>query len=134
MRYRYILWLAALVLLIQPAQAQTDPNITKWLRNTTGATGFNGQAANVTTVQYSSTSLYIGCTSIPSYTATYVAPASGSGTAATNSWYPQPTSGPVGGSFTYRIPRYPAANTGTAVATPPDHVGLWLNGVTMYNG
>ncbi|SHI32949.1 YHYH protein [Hymenobacter daecheongensis DSM 21074] len=126
--------LLTFLLLAAAAHAQPNPQLASWLLNTTGATGFNGLPANVQRVQYSTTSVYVSCSAIPSYTAGYVAPASGQGTPATNSWFPQPTRGPVAQGFTFRVPRVPQPNAGAAINIPPDHVGLWLNGVTMFNG
>jgi hypothetical protein len=36
-------------------------------------------------------------------------------------------------NWTFKIPRYPAANTGTRTTIGLGNVGVWTNGVTMYN-
>lgn len=110
--------LPALLLVSLGATAQTDPLITAWKLNTTGLTGFNGLAANVQRVQYSAGSVYVSCSSIPSYT---IGP-----------WPGQPTMGPGAQNFTFRFTRTPQANTGTPTATPGGHVAVWTNGVSVY--
>ena len=66
------------ILLALQATAQTNPIITTWLRNTTNILGrhyVSGNStaiqdatpANVQTVQYSSTSVYISTSGIPAY-------------------------------------------------------------------
>ena len=58
--------------------AQTNPAITSWLRNFTGITGrhyvsgnstpiVDAVAANVQTVQYNTTDVYVSATGIPAY-------------------------------------------------------------------
>ena len=60
------------------AIAQTNPIITSWLRNTTGITGrhyfgtnptpiVDATLANVQSVQYNSTNVYVSATGIPAY-------------------------------------------------------------------
>ena len=43
------------------------PEVTSWIINTTGQTGYAGIAANVQIVQYSTDSVYVSCTCIPGY-------------------------------------------------------------------
>jgi hypothetical protein len=49
--------------------AQTHgPEVSSWLLNTVGGTGYNGLPANVQRVQYSTAFVYVSCSGIPSYT------------------------------------------------------------------
>jgi hypothetical protein len=98
--------------------AQLGPEITSWIVNTTGATGYNGIESNVLQVQYSTDSVYVSCNSIPSYD---IGP-----------WFGQPNV-PTPQGFVYRLTRHPIANTGTPIATPLGHIGVWTNGVGIYN-
>jgi len=98
--------------------AQLTPEITSWIINTTGATGYNGILSNVQVVQYSANNVYISCTCIPGYD---IGP-----------WGGNPNT-PSNQNFVYKITRNPAQNTGTAIATPLGHTGVWSNGVSIYN-
>ncbi len=49
------------------AHAQTTPDIYSYLLNTTGATGYNNQLANVQQVEYSTNFTYVSATGIPDY-------------------------------------------------------------------
>lgn len=54
----------ALAMTSQGAQMH-PPELSAWLINKTGATGFNGQLANVQSVQYSDNNVYVRSTGIP---------------------------------------------------------------------
>ena len=99
--------------------AQTDPIITTWQLNTTGVTGFNNLPANVQQVQYSDSSVYTTASGIPSYT---IGP-----------WPGQPTQGPTAQNFTFKFPRHPRRSAGTATHVGGGHVGIWVNGVSIFN-
>ncbi|SHI33025.1 Por secretion system C-terminal sorting domain-containing protein [Hymenobacter daecheongensis DSM 21074] len=136
MRKLLLLATAAAGLLPAAALAQaTNPIVTSWLLNTNAAKGFNNQAANVTSVRYSATSVYLVCPRIPSYSLNYLAPASGQGSATTNSWFPQPTHGPSAQTCTaynFRLPLTPTPNMGTPVSIPGGTIGVWINGTNMH--
>src|SRR5258707_1043969 len=85
-------------LLSEGLEAAEPPELASWIRNTSGATGYAGLPANVQAVQYSAGSVYIGCSSIPSY--------------AIGPWPGDPNV-PANQGYVFRIPRKPAANTGT---------------------
>lgn len=96
----------------------TDPEIISWKINTTGATGYGGYESNVQTVQYSATQVYVSCNSIPEYS---VGPWPG------NPNVPSPQ------NFVCKFTRTPVQNTGTLVYTPGGNIGLWSNGVAVFN-
>lgn len=113
-----LLWLMHFVL-VYGAHAQiTDPVVTSWVLNTTNETGFNGIPSNVLQVQYSTQNVYVSCTCIPGYD---IGP-----------WAGNPNT-PANQDFTFKITRNPLPNTGTLVNTPLGHVGVFRNGVSIFN-
>jgi hypothetical protein len=100
------------------AQAQVGPNISSWIINTTGATGYNSLPSNVQQVQYNTTDVYVSASCIPGY--------------AIGPWNSNPNT-PSNQNFVYAIPLNPVQNTGTLVTPPLGHVGVWSNGVSIYN-
>jgi len=109
--------IAASVLALS-AQAQVGPEITSWVINTNGATGYNSLPSNVQQVQYTSTDVYVSASCIPGY--------------AIGPWNSNPNT-PSNQNFVFKITRNPVQNTGTAVSTPMGHMGVWSNGVSIYN-
>ena len=99
------------------ASAQTGPEITSWLQNTT-ATGYGGITSNCQLVQYSTNNVYVSCTCIPGYS---IGP-----------WTGNPNV-PANQNFVYKITRSPQQNTGTATAVGLGHIGVWANGVSIFN-
>ncbi|MCW5909171.1 MAG: YHYH protein [Chitinophagales bacterium] len=95
----------------------TDPAVTSWIQ-TPGQTGYGGYASNVQQVQYTNTDVYVTCTCIPGYD---VGP-----------WAGNPNI-PANQNFCFKITRNPQQNTGTKTATPLGHVGVWTNGVSIFN-
>ncbi len=100
------------------AQAQLSPEVTSWVLNETGAKGYGGIASNVQVVQYSADWVYVSCTCIPGYD---IGP-----------WQGNPNT-PANQNFVFKVTRKPVKNTGTATATPLGHIGIWTNGVSMFN-
>src|ERR1700739_2930628 len=100
------------------AQAQVSPSISSWIINTTGATGYNSLPSNVQQVQYNTTDVYVSASCIPGY--------------AIGPWNSNPNT-PSNQNFVFKITQNPVQNTGTAVTTPMGHVGVWSNGVSIYN-
>lgn len=47
--------------------AQITPEISSWILNTTGATGYNNIPSNVQKVQYSDSNVYVSASCIPGY-------------------------------------------------------------------
>jgi hypothetical protein len=110
--------------------AQTNPAITSWLRNTTGILGrhyVSGNStpitdnvlANVQSVKYSSSWVYVATNGIPSY-----------------------VTGPfldgnpnLAGSQNaiFKIPLNPVQNTGTLTSTSGGNIGIFINGVALFD-
>lgn len=112
-----IIPLFCIALLAGNAMAQT-PEITSWIINTTGSTGYAGILTNVQQVQYSANNVYVSATCIPDYT---IGP-----------WAGNPNI-PVNKNFVFKITRNPVQNTGAPINTPLGHIGLWSNGVSIFN-
>lgn len=113
------LFLAA-ALAFSPAMAQLDPSVTSWKLNTNAATGYNNIPSDIQQVQYSDTNVYISATCIPGYD---IGP-----------WNNLPaTQVPVNENFVYKITRNPQPNPGTPVVIGGGHVGVWSNGVSIFN-
>lgn len=98
--------------------AQVTPEITSWIINTTGAVGYNNIPSNVQQVQYSADNVYISATCIPGYT---IGP-----------WASNPNL-PANKNFVFRITRKPLQNTAVEVQTALGHIGVWSNGVSIFN-
>jgi hypothetical protein len=103
---------------VQFSFAQLGPEITSWIINTTGQTGYGGIPSNVQIVQYSTNNVYVSCTCIPGYS---IGP-----------WTGNPNI-PSNQNFVYKITRNPQQNTGTPTAVGLGHIGVWSNGVSVYN-
>src|ERR1043165_9696454 len=101
-----------LIIFISSAHAQLTPEITSWIINTTGETGYNGIASNIQQVQYSDSNVYVSATCIPGYD---IGP-----------WQGNPNI-PANQNFVYKITRFPKQNTGALIATPNGHIGVWTN-------
>lgn len=97
--------------------AQT-PEITSWILNTTGETGYNNIASNVQSVYYTTTDVYVSATCIPGYD---IGP-----------WQGNPNT-PANQNFVFKITRNPQENAGTRTATALGHIGVWSNGVSIFN-
>ncbi|MCB0763225.1 MAG: YHYH protein [Flavobacteriales bacterium] len=123
--------LAALCLLAASlATAQIGPNITEWLYNTTGVMGqhyVQGNStpiqdnvlANVQQVDYSADWVYMHTHGIPAYiTGPFL---DGNPSLATDQ------------DAIFRIPRDPVQNTGTPAATTPGNIGVFINGVALFD-
>ncbi|MCB9183192.1 MAG: YHYH protein [Flavobacteriales bacterium] len=94
------------------------PVVTSWIINPGGETGYGGYETNVQAVHYTATDAYVSCTCIPGYD---IGP-----------WSQNPNL-PANQDFCFRITRNPAPNTGTAISTPLGHIGVWRNGVSIFN-
>ena len=98
--------------------AQLGPTVTSWIINTTGATGYAGILSNVMQVQYSANNVYVSCKCIPSYN---IGPWPGNPNIASDQ------------SFVFKITRNPQQNTSAPTAIGLGHIGVWTNGVSIYN-
>ncbi|MDF2436872.1 MAG: hypothetical protein K0Q95_1248 [Bacteroidota bacterium] len=111
--------------------AQVNPAISSWIQNTTGLTGrhyVNGNStpivdasypANVQAVGYNSTHVYVSCSGIPSYV---IGPYLDG----------NPSQG-GNNNNKYRIPLNPVQNTGTLTATTAGTIGVFINGVSLFD-
>ena len=117
--------------LVDPASSIvtiTDPAIVAWKQNTTGAKGNSPDAtinaivsqiaADVQTVAYNSTNVYLRASDVPSHP---VGP------------FPGNPAAPSDRNRTFRIPRSPVAQSGTHTATGLGAIGVMVNGVALYN-
>jgi trimeric autotransporter adhesin len=119
--------ITAVLLCVAMTAYGQSPTITSWVFNTTGATGYNCSGcspahsgtipSNIQSVYYTSTNAYITCAGVPSYN---VGP-----------WSHDPNV-PTDQSWVFKITLSPAT-TGTFTATALGQIGVWLNGVTVYN-
>ena len=100
------------------SKAQVGPDITSWLQNTTVSNPTYGGPVNVQVVQYSASYVYVSTNCIPEYA---IGPWPGN----PNSASPQ--------NVVLEFPRVPVENTGTAVYTAGGLIGLWSNGVGIFN-
>lgn len=94
------------------------PELTTWIQNLTGETGYGGYPSNVQAVDYTATDVYVSCTCIPGYD---IGP-----------WAGNPNV-PANQNFIFKLTRDPVPNTGTPIATPLGHVGVLRNGVSIFN-
>ena len=109
---------------------QTNPAITNWLINTTGLTGrhyVNGNptpivdavSANVQTVQYSASWVYVSTKGIPSYiTGPFL---DGNPSLATSQ------------NAIFKISLNPVQNTGNPINTNGGNIGIFINGVALFD-
>ena len=110
--------------------AQLNPAIEHWLINTTGITGrhyVQGNStpinettpANVQSVQYSTNWVYVTTTGVPSYiTGPFM---DGNPSLATNQ------------NAIFKVPLNPAQNTGTLTVTTGGNIGIFINGVALFD-
>lgn len=94
------------------------PVITSWIINPGNQTGYGGYLTNTQSVWYTATDAYVVCTCIPGYD---IGP-----------WAGNPNT-PANQDFTFKITRSPMENTGSDVATGLGHIGVWRNGVSIFN-
>jgi len=110
-------------------QGQTNPAITAWLQNTTVTGTFyragnstaqsNGILVNCQAVEYSATSVYVRTTGVPAYpTGPFQ---DGNPSQATNQ------------NAIYKLPLNPVQNTGVATPTTGGTIGVFINGVSLYD-
>ena len=120
---RTLLLIMTAFLLVSNSKAQVGPDITSWILNPDSLAnidtgGHGGYESNVLLVQYSATEVYVSCNSIPNY--------------AIGPWPSNPNV-PAPQHFICEFPRSPVQNTGTPIYTYLGPMGLWSNGVAIYN-
>lgn len=110
--------------------AQTNPAITKWLQNTTITGKYyqsgnstpitNGILVNCQQVRYSTNNVYVNTTGVPAYP-TGIFTGDGNPNQAGNQ------------NAIYKIPLNPSQNTGTLTATTGGNIGIFINGVSLFD-
>lgn len=111
------------------SQAQTNPAITSWLQNTT-VTGTYYVAGNSTAlpnnilvncqkVEYSNDFAYVTATGVPAYT--------------TGPFQDGNPSQATDQAAIFKMPLNPQQNSGTATATTPGNIGVFINGVALFD-
>ena len=124
--------LLGMLIIAYSSFSQTNPVITKWLQNTTGITGrhyiagnstaiVDNVLANVQSVQYNSTTVYVSATGIPAYI--------------TGPFQGNPTTGaPTPQNKIFKFSLNPSQNTtGTLSATTGGNIGVFKNGVALFD-
>ena len=115
---------------MQVILAQTNPAITSWLQNTTGITGrhyvsgnstpiVDATLANVQTVKYSTNWVYVSTNGIPSYVTGPFLDGNPNNAGSQNA--------------IFKIPLSPVQNTGTLTATTGGNIGIFINGVALFD-
>lgn len=124
------LFLTLLACYSLPMQAQTNPAITKWLQNTSNIMGrhyVKGNStpindnvlANVQSVKYSASSVYIATNGIPAYiTGPFL---DGNPSVATSQ------------NAIFKLSLNPVKNTGVPTNTTGGNIGLFINGVALFD-
>lgn len=117
------------ILFLSFAQGQTNPAITSWLQNNTlfgsyytsgnSVAQSNGVLANCQEVAYTSSDAYITCSGVPSYP--------------TGPFLDGNPSQAQDQQAIYAIPLNPQANTGTPTATTMGTIGVFINGVALFD-
>lgn len=110
--------------------AQTNPAITNWLQNTTTTGSYyvagnptpiaNGILVNCQQVRYSTNWVYVNATGMPAYK---VGPFSGDG---------NPNQAGNQNAI-FKLPLNPTVNTGTKTPTSGGNIGIFINGVAMFD-
>ncbi len=118
------------ILVVSSVFSQSNPVITKWLQNTTvnGTYYTSGNSTPITNnilvncqqVRYSTSWVYVNATGIPAYP---VGIFSGDG---------NPNNAGNQNAI-YKFPLNPTQNTGTATATTAGNIGVFINGVSLFD-
>jgi YHYH protein/Secretion system C-terminal sorting domain len=112
--------LLCILFFINKTQAQLNPAITCWKINSTNATGFANITTNVQQVQYSASNVYISTNDIASWIPVgYNWP--------NNPW----SAGAM--NYVFKITLNPTENLAIKKVAPYGHIGVWTNGVSIYN-
>ena len=121
-----LLWLCVLA---SGAQAQLSPAITAWLQNTTQTGSYyvagnptaigNGILVNCQKVEYSTGHVYITTQGVPAY--------------ATGPFQDGNPSQAQSQNAVFKIPLQPQQNTGTLTATTGGNIGVFINGVALFD-
>lgn len=130
MQIKTIFSFSAGLLLTTTGMAQTNPAILAWLQNTTGIKGRHyisgnstpiqdNDSANVKSVYYSSNWAYIRTNGVPSYVTGPFLDGNPSLTTSQNA--------------IFKVTLNPTQNTGTPTSTTMGNIGLFINGVALFD-
>ena len=122
--------IAFVFLKINVKSQSNSPAVTSWLRNTTGITGrhyVSGNStpitdavlANVQSVKYSANWVYVSTNGIPSYI--------------TGPFLDGNTNLAGSQNAIFKISLNPVQNTGTLTATTGGNIGIFINGVALFD-
>lgn len=124
-----LFYTASLTLTTCLGQAQLSPAITSWLQNTTVTGKYyiqsnftpqsNTVVVNCQTVQYSANNVYINTKGVPSYT--------------TGPFLDGNPSQASNQNALFKFPLAPVQNTNTPTATTGGNIGVFINGVAMFD-
>ena len=103
--------------IIASLNSYSQAELSSWMINTTGETGYNNLPSNVQSVDYTTIDVYVSCTCIPGYD---IGP-----------WGNNPNQ-PANQNFCYKITRNPQEAINHQ-ATGLGHIGVWSNGVSVFN-
>ena len=128
MKFNYFTFIFACCIALQSA-AQTNPAILSWLQNTTQTGSYyvsgnptpvsNGLLVNCQQVEYSTNWVYVHTTGVPAYpTGPFL---DGNPSLATDQ------------AGIFKLPLVPAPNTGTLTSTTGGNIGLFINGVALFD-
>jgi hypothetical protein len=120
---------AALLIFSVKAFTQTNPAITSWLQNTVTVGSYytsgnstaitNNILVNCQSVQYSTSNVYVSTKGVPAYpTGPFL---DGNPSQATNQ------------NAIFKFPLTPVQNTATAVSTTGGNIGVFINGVALFD-
>jgi len=126
---KLILPIVAVFFSLNGIQAQLSPAITSWLQNTTQTGTYyvsgnstvisNGTLVNCQQVDYSATYVYITTEGVPAYpTGPFLDG--------------NPSQAEAQGAI-FQIPLNPTQNTGTPIATTANNIGVFINGVALFD-
>ncbi|PWA05974.1 YHYH protein [Flavobacterium psychrotolerans] len=124
------LFFLGIISLWNSSMAQTNPAITSWLRNTTSITGrhyvsgnstpiADATLANVQKVQYSAQYVYVSTNGIPSYVTGPFLDGNPNLAGTQNA--------------IFKFPLTPTPNTGTSTPTTGGNIGVFINGVALFD-
>jgi len=121
--------LGLLLLLCNIIQAQTDPAITSWLQNTTETGTYymvgnstaisNGILVNCQQIEYSDNYVYATATGVPAYP--------------TGPFQDGNPSQALNQNAIFKFTLNPQQNTGTATNSTPGNIGVFINGVALFD-
>ena len=121
--------LFSLLSLVASSQAQLSPAITSWLQNTTETGSYymsgnstvipNNILVNCQKVEYSTDFVYVTTNGVPAYP--------------TGPFLDGNPSQAESQNAIFQIPLSPVENTGTPMATTPGKIGIFINGVALYD-